>query len=124
MSVTELSLADLLVALSHEDNHYDAWNELLRRDEARDLRIGELESQLADAKRNEERAVGELKTRVADLDSLLDRSMAVAKRLKSAAFEREAKLHTLEAAVRYVRDNERGGLTELYALVADKECES
>ena len=91
MSVTELSLADLLVALSHEDNHYDAWNELLRRDEVRDARIATLESQLADAK-----------------------------------------LHTLEAAVRAVRDGDegRGGdergvdmefrpLDELYGLVPE-----
>ena len=81
--------------------------------------------QVADRMRTQ---LDEAKTNASDLESLLDRSIAVAKRLKAEAFRREARLATLEAAVRAVRDDELiewcdpdERVKELFALVPEVE---
>ena len=81
--------------------------------------------QVADRMRTQ---LDEAKTKASDLESLLDRSIAVAKRLKAEAFRREARLATLEAAVRAVRDDELiewcdpdERVKELFALVPEVE---
>jgi hypothetical protein len=78
-------------------------------------RIGELESQLLDAKRNEERAVDELQSALA--------MSVVFHEEREAAL---AKLNTLEAAVRAVREAvcsevvvEADVMDEMFALVPE-----
>lgn len=71
-SIEDWDFSDLLVALSHEHGHEGAWDELHRRNKV----LGELSTQLLDAKRNEERAVGELNAEAGELHAKLRESVA------------------------------------------------
>jgi len=157
MSVTDMSLSDLLVALSHDDmDSDDAWDELLRRDAAKDARIGELENSyeaLSEQLIAQSEEVSEDRRRltktlrlddshgpapasmdfiVASIDAVVRQAGGPRARLMSEPMVQcetdrlRAKLKTLEAAVRAVRDDELiewcdpdERVKELFALVPE-----